>query len=303
MRRQWRKFIGEPGWALLPLRGFLALVFLDAGIDKFTDPGFLNDGSPRSLYAAVDAARSVSPVGGLLGPVQAHTSWFGIAMAVGEIAVGIGILLGLFTRVAAAGGMALSVALWLTVSWNAHPWFTSADLVYLFAFTPLLLAGAGAYSLDSTLAAGLAGDEDDRRTAARRSVIGALAALAGVVTLGAVKFVRASAPPQDSSAGRAPSQVLVPLDRVPVGGGVQVAVPTTGEPVWVLQPRAGDLTAFQARCPHQGCVVSLISPATGFVCPCHQSHFDAQGARLDGPAQSGLTPVAVHVADANVLLS
>jgi thiosulfate dehydrogenase [quinone] large subunit len=64
-------------------------------------------------------------------------------MSLGELAVGVGILIGLWTRVAAIGGMLISFSLFLSVSFHASPWFTGADIVYFFAFTPILVAGAG----------------------------------------------------------------------------------------------------------------------------------------------------------------
>jgi thiosulfate dehydrogenase [quinone] large subunit len=124
-------------------------VYLYAGISKIADTRFLDQTSPTSLHATLAAVRSASPIRFLLGPVADHTFAFGLLIAFAEIAVGIGIALGLLTRVAAVGGMVLALSLWLTVSWGAEPWYTSADLAYLFAFTPLLLAGAGGmWSLD-----------------------------------------------------------------------------------------------------------------------------------------------------------
>src|SRR5689334_1475924 len=138
-------------WVLLPLRAFLAVVFLYAGISKIADRHFLDGTSPTSIHAQVVAVKQASPIGGLLGAVSDHSYAFGLLMAFGEIAVGLGVLLGLFTRIAAAGGMLLSLSLWLTVSWQAEPWFTSADVVYLFALTPLLIGGAPILSLDAWL--------------------------------------------------------------------------------------------------------------------------------------------------------
>jgi thiosulfate dehydrogenase [quinone] large subunit len=44
---------------------------------------------------------------------------------------------------AAAGGLALSLMLFLTVSFHSAPYYTGADIVFAFAWRPLLLAGAG----------------------------------------------------------------------------------------------------------------------------------------------------------------
>jgi len=121
---------------LLPLRGFLSVVFLYAGISKIADRHFLDASSPISIHSQIVAVRDISPVSGLLGPVVDHSFAFGVFTSLAEIAIGLGVLLGLFTRIAALGGMILSLSLWLTISWGAEPWFTSADVVYLFAWTP-----------------------------------------------------------------------------------------------------------------------------------------------------------------------
>ena len=77
----------------------------------------------------------------------------GLLIAVGELAVGLGTLVGLFGRVAAAGGMALSLLLFLSVSFNTTPYFYGSDIVFFFAWTPLVVAGGGAWSVDAALAA------------------------------------------------------------------------------------------------------------------------------------------------------
>jgi thiosulfate dehydrogenase [quinone] large subunit len=76
---------------------------------------------------------------------------FGYAIALGEVAVGIGTLLGLLTRIAALGGAAISASLWLTVSWSTHPYYYGNDLVYLMAWLPLVLAGAPLLSVDAVI--------------------------------------------------------------------------------------------------------------------------------------------------------
>jgi thiosulfate dehydrogenase [quinone] large subunit len=62
----------------------------------------------------------------------------------------------------------------------------------------------------------------------------------------------------------------------------------------VIQPRAGTFLAFDAVCPHAGCVVAYETSATLFVCPCHGSQFNAStGAVERGPAPAGLTKIAI----------
>jgi thiosulfate dehydrogenase [quinone] large subunit len=86
---------------------------------------------------------------------------------------------------------------------------------------------------------------------------------------------------------------MVSAGQVPVGGGRQVTDASTGQAVWVLQLTAGDFTAFNATCPHQGCPVRFQGASDGFRCPCHGSHFTSQGKVTNGPATRNLTEVKV----------
>ncbi len=288
----------QPAWIMLPLRGFLAFVFLYAGISKIADRTFLDGSSPTSIHAQVLAVKNSSPIGGLLGPVADHSFAFGLIMAFAELAVGLGVLLGLFTRVAAVGGMLLALSLWLTVSWQANPWYTSADLVYLFAFTPVLLGGAPVLSLDAWLSQARRQHPDVAEDRTRRILLGAGVAVLGGLIAGGSALFRTS--PSKKPAAAQPSQLLTQAADVPVGGAVQVRDPNTGHQDWVLQLSAGKFTALDATCPHQGCAVNFDSAATGFTCPCHGSRYDVTGKLLRGPATTGLTPVPVKVTGGEV---
>ena len=46
--------------------------------------------------------------------------------------------------------------------------------------------------------------------------------------------------------------------------------------------------AVSAVCPHLGCTVNLVAAEYPFLCPCHGSHFDANGTVVDGPSPRGL---------------
>ena len=78
---------------------------------------------------------------------------FGYGMAFAELAVGLGVLVGLLSRLAALGGALISLSLWLTVSWSTTPYYYGNDLAYLMAWLPLVLAGAPVLSLDAVLRA------------------------------------------------------------------------------------------------------------------------------------------------------
>ncbi|MDE3064799.1 MAG: DoxX family membrane protein, partial [Acidobacteriota bacterium] len=140
-------------WALLPLRCFLGLTFLYAGLQKLANPNFLNSQSANSIQAQLIAATRVSPIKFLLTHLVQFAKPIGIIIALAEIAVGVGSLLGLWTRVAALGGAILSLSLFLTVSFHASPYFTGADIVFFFAWLPFIVAGSGSrLSIDSWIA-------------------------------------------------------------------------------------------------------------------------------------------------------
>ena len=82
-------------------------------------------------------------------------------------------------------------------------------------------------------------------------------------------------------------------DRVPVGGGV--VLPALG--VVVTQPVEGEFVAFDATCPHRGCLVKSVAAGT-IACFCHGSRFRvADGSVAGGPAAEPLRriPLAVVV--------
>lgn len=147
------------GWALLPLRAFLGFTFCFAGLQKLANPNFFNANSPSGIQAQLVASIRISPLHLLLAHLLRFAVPIGVVIALAELAVGLGALLGLWTRVAAAGGMVLSLTLFLTVSFHSSPYYTGADIVFLFAWIPLLLAGSGGVlSLDAVIAARVAAE-------------------------------------------------------------------------------------------------------------------------------------------------
>lgn len=150
---------GRGGWkeranhyALLPLRIFLGVTFIYAGMDKLTDSQFMAASGPGSVGDLMRGVRDSSAVPALVDLALKNPEGFGHAIALGELAVGIGTLVGLLARLAAFGGALISLSLWLTVSWQTEPYYYGNDLIYLMAWLPLLLAGASVFSLDALLA-------------------------------------------------------------------------------------------------------------------------------------------------------
>ena len=141
-------------FALLPLRLFLGVTFVYAGLDKLTDSHYLAGlGDPLSFAAMTQGVKSGSPIEPLLDLALKAPTGFAVAIAIGELAVGLGALFGLLGRVAAFGGVLLNLSFWLTVSWQVHPYYLGNDLIYLMAWTPLVFAGTPYLSLDAWLAA------------------------------------------------------------------------------------------------------------------------------------------------------
>ncbi|MGW4897654.1 Rieske 2Fe-2S domain-containing protein [Kitasatospora sp. NPDC004240] len=300
--------------ALLPLRLFLGVTFVYAALDKLSDEHYLaGAGDPASFVSQTQAVKAHSPIGFLLDQALAHPTPFALAIAFGELAVGLGTLAGLWGRVAAAGGALLSLSLWLTVSWNVSPYYLGNDLVYLMAWTPLLLAGTPYLSVDGYLARrsgrerarGLGEEQTGRRALLDGGIaavaIGGAGLLTGSLT---ATFGRdrlpakpSAAPDQKATDGKAPDgkapAVSVPAAQVPVGGSAQVKDPASGDAVYIVQPKAGQYCAFSAVCTHSGCAVD--APKNGqMYCPCHGSKFDAAtGAVITGPATKPLPKYGV----------
>ncbi|NBM19399.1 DoxX family protein [Streptomyces sp. GC420] len=139
-------------YALLPLRLFLGITFIYAGLDKITDEAFTKASGPGSIGELMNQVRDSAAVPALVDLALKNPEGFGYAMAFGEIAVGVGTLVGLLARLAALGGALISLSLWLTVSWQSDPYYYGNDLAYLMAWLPLVLAGASVFSVDAALA-------------------------------------------------------------------------------------------------------------------------------------------------------
>jgi thiosulfate dehydrogenase [quinone] large subunit len=146
---------------LAPLRLFLGITFVYAGIQKLTDPQFFAPNANGYIGRQITAFAAGSPLRGLLLTVALpHAALFGSLVAWGELAIGVGALLGLLLRPAAFFGVVLSLLFFLSASWRVHPYFYGSDIVFLFAWLTLLLTGpiaGGWFALDTRLASWLAG--------------------------------------------------------------------------------------------------------------------------------------------------
>lgn len=129
-------------WILLPLRLFLGITFIYAGLQKLTDPQFFNHSARGYIGKQIIAFASGSPLHNFLVQVAVpHATFFGILVSYGELAIGIGTILGLLFRPAAFFGMLISLMFFLSATWHVYPYFYGSDIVFVFSWLTLLLAG------------------------------------------------------------------------------------------------------------------------------------------------------------------
>lgn len=155
----------RPARALLPLRLFFGGTFLYAGFDKLLDPRFLDAASPVSIQAQMIGFTRTSPIAPLVRLGQPAAVPIGLAIAIAEIAIGLGALSGLAFRLAAWGGAALSLLFFLTASWSTRPFYIGADLPYAAGWIALALAGHGGLLVSRRFLDWASGEGGERPTA------------------------------------------------------------------------------------------------------------------------------------------
>jgi thiosulfate dehydrogenase [quinone] large subunit len=144
-----------PAWILLPMRIFLGLTFIYAGIQKLTDPQFFNSSTSGYIGTQIKGMAHGSPLHDfLLNIALPHAVLFGWMTLLGEIAVGLAVYAGFFFRPAAFVGMMLSLTFFLSASWNTYPYFFGSDIVFVFCWVTMILGGplnTGLPSIDDWL--------------------------------------------------------------------------------------------------------------------------------------------------------
>jgi thiosulfate dehydrogenase (quinone) large subunit len=114
---------------LIPMRLFLGVTFIYAGIQKLADPQFFKPTAPGYIGRQIIGFAHGSPLHGfLLQFVVPHSHFFGVLIIAGEIAIGLGTLAGFLLRPAAFFGLLISLLFYLTVSWHVYPYFYGALL-------------------------------------------------------------------------------------------------------------------------------------------------------------------------------
>jgi thiosulfate dehydrogenase [quinone] large subunit len=312
-----------PATALFPLRLFLGGTFVYAGVQKLSDPGFLHKGASTYIGSQLHAFSQGTPGGFILRTFATpHPTFAGVSVAFVEIAVGLLVLAGLFTQVAAAVGLALNLLLFLTNSWKTYPYFLGSDIVFVFAWLPFVMTGAtGQPALDHLLGRRprLATAAAGHTAVSRRVFVGRALGATGALTLGiggiaallkgsyrsntkAFAATGAKPKPKSNPARSRPSSTApsskpsVPANAVrlgsstqlPAGQGATYPDPGDGQADIVLRLPSGKLVAHSAICTHAGCTVEYQGGAQ-LVCPCHGGLYNAvTGAVEGGPPPSGL---------------
>lgn len=140
------------GVVLLPLRVFLGSISVYAGMGKLCDPVYFDGGERGSMVKWLHSLHPWALAEPLRDFALSHPVGAGLTIAFLQVIVGVLTVLGLWQRVAAAFGAMLSVALLVTVSWWSVPVYDTPDIIFLAAWSPLVIAGAPVYSVDGRFA-------------------------------------------------------------------------------------------------------------------------------------------------------
>jgi thiosulfate dehydrogenase [quinone] large subunit len=127
-------------WFVLSLRLMMGWAFLYAGIEKVGQAGWSAQG-----YLANVAAANGNPMEPLFA-WMATTTWFvefvNVAVPYGELLIGLGLLVGAFTRLAAFFG-ALMMLLFYFGNWSVEHGVINGDFAYMLVFLAVAAFGAG----------------------------------------------------------------------------------------------------------------------------------------------------------------
>ena len=289
------------------------MTFVYAGLQKISDPGFLQPGASTYIGTQLQSFAGHSPIGFLIQvfalPVPQLT---GIGVIAVELTIGVLVLLGLATRWAAAAGALVSLVFFLTASWSVQPYFLGSDSIYAVAWITLVLAGdQGVLTVRPLIFGPPQADQRGRPATtdlSRRRLLlqlgGASVALIWVLAL--LPRTRPSIQGASSSATPAPTATPVAsptgtrigaLADIETQGSISFQAPTSGDPAIAVSLGGGNVVAFDAVCTHAGCTVSYDSGQKTLFCPCHGATFDpAHGAAVTGgPAPTPLAPIALQI--------
>ncbi|MFE2538252.1 DoxX family protein [Streptomyces sp. NPDC059371] len=292
------------GVVLLPLRVFLGFISVYAGMGKLCDPVYFDGGKRGSMVKWLNTLHPWEVAEPLRQFALHHPVGSGLVIAFFQVIVGVLTVLGLWQRVAAVVGAMLSAALIVTVSWKTVPVYDTPDIIYLAAWSPLIIAGAPVYSADGRLSGeawrtlGPRADIWDlrarvlRRGALLTSVVVGLTLLIGSLLGGAVRDSSRIVVP---GPGEAPRNELPgsPLPETP-GERHRKATPSASEPPTrsssaTPSHTAGTPGATQETDPVGGGQQPSQTQGSGQAPPEQSSPVDRAPSTGAGPSSSGGT--------------
>jgi thiosulfate dehydrogenase [quinone] large subunit len=149
----------QASWLWLFVRLYVAYDFLAAGWHKFTTPAWM-DGSGTGILGFWKGALGTTPSGapvitfdwyrGFLQFLMDTNSagWFSYVIVFGELAVGVGLILGAFVGLAATGGLLMNMAFLLAGTTSTNPVLAVLGVLLILAWK-----NAGYIGLDRFLLA------------------------------------------------------------------------------------------------------------------------------------------------------
>lgn len=141
------------------VRVLVGVVWLNGGLEKLLNPDF-----PRQFAASLEAGGFVSQAppffqGFMRGSVVPNAELFAQVMRVGELTLGVALVLGLLTNLAALGSIGLNAMILLSqggvglgTGLGAPEFLTVNVILALLSLLILLGPGAKGFSVDSRLA-------------------------------------------------------------------------------------------------------------------------------------------------------
>ncbi|MER7897242.1 DoxX family membrane protein [Streptomyces sp. NPDC096046] len=243
------------GVVLLPLRVFLGFISIYAGMGKLCDPVYFEGGKRGSMVKWLNTLHPWEVAEPLRQFALEHPVGAGLVIAFAQVIVGVLTVLGCWQRVAACLGALLSAALLVTVSWKSVPVYQTPDIIYLAAWSPLIIAGAPVYSVDGRLAGSAwrrLGPRADiwglRRYVLRRGAL--VTAIATGVTLLVGSLLGGAV--RDADRVVVPGPGEAPRNELP-------GSPLPGEPVKRKEKRTPSVSSS----PTQGATAGSASPSAG----------------------------------------
>jgi len=261
----------------------LGVTWLYGGLQKASDPQFLNKGSTGYIGQQITGYVATSPIGFILRHMIEHATIVGWMIMLGELAIGIAVLTGVVLQTAIIAGAGVSIILWLSVTWHVYPYFLGSDTAYLamwIALFFLVRKEAGPRAQKNPIP-----DLRDRREVVQMIGVGVTAVIAALAAGGLKKKIPA---PKTGT-------VIAKVADFPVGSVKQFTAPD-GNPAYLFRTKAG-VFAYSAVCTHQGCTVGYNPGDKTLDCPCHGGKFDpANGGKvLGGPPPRPLDTYKVAI--------